>query len=306
MSGTTSSTPTINGQPAADVLRRLAEPLAPADIEWRMQSSGEKNGKVWARVLAYVTSRAIMDTLDRVVGPDRWRNEKPEAGPAGGVLAGISIRLDDGTWVTKWDGAENTDVEAVKGGLSGAMKRAGVQWGIGRYLYNLEEGFARVHDGGAHYAKTKEGKAFKWDPPDLPAWALPPKGERQATAPEPAPSPREQRQSEERQEGEERKARKTERAPIAEMTTAQAMAMPFPFNKGKKIHGTPLGDIKSDHLTSVATWIAETQSENGEDWHADTLHAIRLILADREKDQTKLALVPAGAAEGEDDDGLPF
>ena len=44
----------------------------------------------------------------------------------------------------KWDAAENTQVEAVKGGRSGAMKRAAVQWGIGRYLYNLEEGFAQT------------------------------------------------------------------------------------------------------------------------------------------------------------------
>lgn len=50
----------------------------------------------------------------------------------GGVECGISIKID-GEWITKWDAAENTQVEAVKGGRSGAMKRAAVQWGIGRY-----------------------------------------------------------------------------------------------------------------------------------------------------------------------------
>jgi hypothetical protein len=158
-------------------LKQLSAPFPASDVEWRVQSSGAKgDGSVWARVLAYITNRAIMERLDDVCGPANWRNEFRH-GPDGAVLCGISIRLrfDDGSteWVTKWDGAENTDVEAVKGGLSGAMKRAGYQWGIGRYLYQLEEGFAKVSDRGAHYAKTKDGKSFKWDAPDLPTWALP-------------------------------------------------------------------------------------------------------------------------------------
>lgn len=157
-------------------LGRLRDPFAPDDIEWRVQQAGEKNGRPWARVLAYVTNRAIMDRLDEVVGPTHWRNEYVE-GPAGGVVCGLSVLVAraDGSaeWVTKWDGAENTDVEPVKGGLSNAMKRAAVQWGIGRYLYDLEEGWATIHDGGRFYAKTKEGKAFRWDPPTLPGWAVP-------------------------------------------------------------------------------------------------------------------------------------
>ena len=55
-------------------LARLRDPFAPADIEWRVQTSGEKNGKPWARVLAYVTNRAIMERFDDVVGPENWQN----------------------------------------------------------------------------------------------------------------------------------------------------------------------------------------------------------------------------------------
>ncbi len=157
-------------------LDRLRDPFAPEDIEWRVQQAGEKNGKPWARVLAYVTNRAIQDRLDEVIGPESWQNTFRE-GPDGGVVCGLSVRISraDGTaeWVTKWDGAENTDVEPVKGGLSNAMKRAAVQWGIGRYLYDLDEGWARIHDGGRYTAKTKDGAWFKWDPPELPAWATP-------------------------------------------------------------------------------------------------------------------------------------
>jgi hypothetical protein len=149
----------------------LRAPFPASDIEWRIGRAGEKNGKVWATCLAYLTARAIMDRLDDVAGPANWRNEYREA-PAGGVLCGISIRVGE-EWVTKWDGAENTDIEGVKGGLSGAMKRAAVHWGIGRYLYHLDEGFANVHPNGANYAKIKGGGSYKWDPPQLPDWALP-------------------------------------------------------------------------------------------------------------------------------------
>ncbi|SME89223.1 Rad52/Rad22 family DNA repair protein [Desulfovibrio gilichinskyi] len=156
-------------------LSKLKTPFAAADIEWRVQSVGKAgNGNPWAKVLAYVTNRAIMDRLDSVCGPENWRNEYHTA-PDGGILCGISIKVGD-EWVTKWDGAENTQVEAVKGGLSGAMKRAGVQWGIGRYLYGLSEDFAKISADGKNYqgANSKKGTpAFRWTPPDLPGWALP-------------------------------------------------------------------------------------------------------------------------------------
>ena len=152
-------------------LERLKEPFPAADIEWRLQQCGEKNGKLWGKCLAYVTNRAIMNRLDDVCGPENWKNEFVKA-PDGGVLCGISVRIGE-EFVTKWDGAENTDIEGVKGGLSGAMKRAAVQWGIGRYLYYLEEGWADVSDGGAFTGRTKDGKYFRWNPPKLPSWALP-------------------------------------------------------------------------------------------------------------------------------------
>ena len=140
-------------------------------IEWRIQQAGEKHGRVWAICVPYVTNRAIQVRLDEVAGPENWRNEfRP--GPDGGVMCGLSIRVG-GEWVTKWDGAENTDVEGVKGGLSGAMKRAAVQWGIGRYLYALDETFAHVHDNGRFRGKTREGNSFRWDPPRLPHEVLP-------------------------------------------------------------------------------------------------------------------------------------
>jgi hypothetical protein len=147
-----------------------------------------KNNKPWMQVLAYVTNRAIMDRLDAVCGPSGWRNEYREvaSGNTKGWLCGISIlcprTTDYSEWITKWDGAEETDIESLKGGLSSSMKRTAVQWGIGRYLYNLEGGFANIHTDrqegaiwqkGGKTQKGDEYPSFYWTPPTLPAWALP-------------------------------------------------------------------------------------------------------------------------------------
>ena len=163
-------------------LKRLKDKFEEKDIEWRVQSAGRNSNGEWAMVLAYVTNRAIMDRLDDVCGPSNWYNEY-EKGPDGGVICGLYIRCfreeEDkwDRWVVKWDGAENTDIESVKGGLSNSMKRAGVQWGIGRYLYDLPAMWAKVSDRGKNKAKFKDRDGsehwFKWDPPDLPNEFLP-------------------------------------------------------------------------------------------------------------------------------------
>lgn len=154
-------------------LEDLKKPFPAEDIEWRVGRAG-MNDKVWAEVLAYITNRAIMNRLDEVCGAENWKNEFKFEGKT--ILCGLSIKIN-GEWMTKWDGSEETDFEAVKGGLSGAQKRAGVQWGIGRYLYKLPASFAKVHDKGKHYQaedkKNKKYPAFRWDEPELPAWALP-------------------------------------------------------------------------------------------------------------------------------------
>lgn len=161
---------------------KLQDPFPADHIEWRIQSFGvSKTGVPWARVLAYLDNRAVQSRLDEVCGPLGWQNEFKQ-GPEGGVLCGISIENETEEWITKWDGADNTQVEATKGGLSGAMKRAGAQWGIGRYLYNLESNFAEVSEQrpskqdkplwNQHYHKDNKIQYF-WKNPNLPKWALP-------------------------------------------------------------------------------------------------------------------------------------
>ena len=124
---------------AETIKAELSKPFAPEDLEWRLQQSFED--KLRGLAVPYVTNRAIQDRLDDVVGPENWHNEfKPwhGNGKKEAQICGISIYFEGRGFVTKWDGAEDTDIEAVKGGLSDSMKRAAVQWGIGRVLYKMD------------------------------------------------------------------------------------------------------------------------------------------------------------------------
>lgn len=161
---------------------RLTAPFSEKHLEWRVMQAGlTKDKKVWSKVVCYVTNRAIMQRFDDVIGQENWQNsfgihEK-------GVMSGIGIRIG-ATWVWKYDGAPYTQVEPWKGGVSDAMKRAAVQWGIGRYLYGLDEGWAIIvpdRDKAKYHDSLKKNPSrgiaenvfYHWNPPALPSWALP-------------------------------------------------------------------------------------------------------------------------------------
>lgn len=138
-------------------LAALAAYFDESEIEWKPVAVSKKTNKALAA--AYVTNRAVQQRLDDVVGPARWQNQFRE-GPAGGVLCGLSIEVAPDKWVTKWDGAENTDIESVKGGLSDSQRRAAVQWGIGRYLYNVPSQWVPVDENGRFREPPRMNPAF--------------------------------------------------------------------------------------------------------------------------------------------------
>lgn len=138
-------------------LAALAAYFDESEIEWKPVAVSKKTNKALAA--AYVTNRAVQQRLDDVVGPARWQNQFRE-GPAGGVLCGLSIEVEPDKWVTKWDGAENTDIESVKGGLSDSQRRAAVQWGIGRYLYNVPSQWVPVDENGRFREPPRMNPAF--------------------------------------------------------------------------------------------------------------------------------------------------
>ena len=148
-----------------EVHEKLLEPFPPDDVEWRAGSYSESSKKAMA--LAYITARAVMNRLDDVLGPENWSDSYEvitgEHGDRGYVCT-ISVKID-GEWVSKSDGANETNFEAVKGGLSDSFKRAANKWGIGRYLYSL---------GATWVPAEKSGKFIKLkQTPKLPDWALP-------------------------------------------------------------------------------------------------------------------------------------
>ena len=146
------------------IQEELAKPFAPEDLEWRIQVTTKNKDKGLA--VPYVTNRAIQDRLDDVVGPENWRNEYKSwhgSGKKEAQLCGISIYMEDRKeWLTKWDGAEDTDIEPVKGGLSDSMKRAAVQWGIGRVLYKMGTVWVLIEQKGSSYM-IQESERYKLD-----------------------------------------------------------------------------------------------------------------------------------------------
>jgi hypothetical protein len=136
---------------------RLTDPFPAEDVEWKPGATTRDKSKGLA--MAYITARAVQERLDEVFGPGNWKNEF-RAGPDGGVICRIYFKNDAGEWVWREDGADNTDVEAVKGGLSNAMKRAGAALGIGRYLYNLPQQWVRLDERGRFAETPRIPRAF--------------------------------------------------------------------------------------------------------------------------------------------------
>lgn len=137
-----------------DLEMELKKPFPFKEIEWRVGSSFERNGEVKALALPYVTSRAIMDRLDEVFGLDGWSDEYKAWGNTA-QLCGITVKIGENT-ITKWDGADSTDIESVKGGLSNALKRTAVKFGIGRYLYSFDPIWVRCEVKGRSKVIAKE------------------------------------------------------------------------------------------------------------------------------------------------------
>tara|TARA_R110002020_G_scaffold237180_5_gene449521 strand:- start:348 stop:773 length:426 start_codon:yes stop_codon:yes gene_type:complete len=85
-----------------------------------------------SKELAYIDARNVMDRLDEVVGVANWQTKYHWIGNR--MICELSVNID-GTWITKSDGADDSNIEGAKGGISDALKRAAVLFGIGRYLY---------------------------------------------------------------------------------------------------------------------------------------------------------------------------
>lgn len=148
---------------------KLAAPFDRKDWEWRAERCGIASNGAWCLVVPYIQNRAIQQRLDEICGPSNWKNEFTRWGDKS-QLCGISIYDETKKeWVTKWDGADDTQFQSTKGGLSASMKRTAVQWGIGRHLYEQDSVYVQAKTDkvkGWNKAVTKDKKTLYWNPND--------------------------------------------------------------------------------------------------------------------------------------------
>ena len=112
-----------------NLLEKLKAPFPAENVHWRVGATTKDKSK--AIPLAYLDARDVMQRLDDVFGLSGWQCRYPFKG-----CCEISVFVD-GEWVTRSNGAGETQVEADKGQYSDAFKRAAVLFGIGQYLYDV-------------------------------------------------------------------------------------------------------------------------------------------------------------------------
>lgn len=167
-----------------EFIEKLTAPFKPEEILWRVGKKSKDKTKGLA--FAYIDGRAVQKRLDAVAGPDKWSvsytpidmgtitvstyNGEVQK-TLKGFFATIKIELPEGGCITKQDGANITDFESVKGGISDSFKRVAAACGIGRYLYDLPQTWVPIDQWG-NITQV----------PKLPSWAMP-KGSNQAEPP---------------------------------------------------------------------------------------------------------------------------
>lgn len=113
----------------------LTAPILPNEIEWRVQSQ-TSTGKLI--VVPYINNRCVMHRFDAAFGAENWTSEFREI--SNGFLCRLTVTINKRE-VYREDGASKTNIEPEKGGISDAMKRAAVQFGLGRCLYDYPRVF---------------------------------------------------------------------------------------------------------------------------------------------------------------------
>lgn len=138
-----------------DLFDALSAPFPTESIDWRVGSAIKDKTKGMA--LAYIDARTVADRLDALCGMDAWQcNYTPTQN--GSIVCNLGLKMPDGSWVWKADGAGATDYEAEKGMLSDAFKRAAVRFGIGRYLYGMDSPWVQLENEGRKIADSERKK----------------------------------------------------------------------------------------------------------------------------------------------------
>lgn len=146
-------------------LKDLLKPLSASEIQFRVGTLIKSKEKVFATILPFKNARTDMTVLDAIVGSNNWQSKLRKEGDS--FIAGIAIRTSPETdWIWKESNAAATNVEAEKGGGSGAFKRAGVMWGIGRGLYDFPKIFVTLEQEEYFISDVKASATGKLRPQD--------------------------------------------------------------------------------------------------------------------------------------------
>jgi len=106
---------------------------APMPYKWRVQSFSKN--KPQATCVAYIDARDAMSRLDAVCVYG-WHRRHTEV--KGRIYCEVGIVMPDSSVLWRSDCGTESNTEAEKGESSDSFKRACVNFGIGRFLYDLD------------------------------------------------------------------------------------------------------------------------------------------------------------------------
>ncbi|HJU90243.1 MAG TPA: Rad52/Rad22 family DNA repair protein [Gemmatimonadaceae bacterium] len=149
-----------------DVWAQLAAPLPQGSISWRQDGRPvQRDGKFYARFVAYVDANTVRERLDSVV-PGEWNltiellppmphiDEQLPEPPMCAFKARLQI-----LGVVREDVGTGKD---YKSAATDAFKRAAVRFGVANELYDYEQNWVRV-DGDGRFAKPMEDPQVAYD-----------------------------------------------------------------------------------------------------------------------------------------------
>jgi hypothetical protein len=146
-----------------DIWSKLAAPLPAGVISWRQDGRPiQRDGKFFARFVAYVEANTVRERLDTVV-PGEWDLTLDLLPPMPGAPGSVA---EDETQVSfkarlQILGVIREDVGTgrdYKSAATDAFKRAAVRFGIAHELYSFEQNWVQI-DGDGKYAKPIEDPA---------------------------------------------------------------------------------------------------------------------------------------------------
>src|SRR5438128_2931592 len=146
-----------------DVWSKLSAPVPTGAISWRQDGKvTARDGRYFARFVAYVEANTVRERLDGVV-PGEWDltlELLPTLPGADEEVAAASFKARlQILGVIREDVGTGRDYKAA---ATDAFKRAAVRFGIGHELYQLEQNWVQV-DGEGRYAKPVEDPQVAYD-----------------------------------------------------------------------------------------------------------------------------------------------